>query len=192
MSADKSSPIKSKWVLNQESFDRLLMWLNPDREAAGRRYEDIRFRLIKIFMHRGCPVAEELADETINRVARKVAEIESDYVGDHALYFYGVANNVFLEHVKKRPGPLPLPDPDPPDEKEKNYRCLEKCLEHLTPQNRKIIVGYYTHEKKAKIENRKALADSLGISINTLRMRAHRLKAGLQDCVFDCIDRIKA
>ena len=58
--------------LSQEAFDRLLAWLNPNRALAGEKYEEIRRRLIKIFTCRGCTCPEVLADETINRVARKV------------------------------------------------------------------------------------------------------------------------
>jgi hypothetical protein len=62
-------------MLNQENFDRLLEWLHPDREEAGRKYKIIHTRLIKFFMCRGCAQAEEMADDTINRVCRKAKEI---------------------------------------------------------------------------------------------------------------------
>ncbi|HEY0047746.1 MAG TPA: hypothetical protein VGB68_00565, partial [Pyrinomonadaceae bacterium] len=58
-------------VINQENFDVLLNWLDRNREIAGQKYEKIRRRLIRIFLGRGCFEAEELADETINRVTRK-------------------------------------------------------------------------------------------------------------------------
>ena len=83
--------VRKEWDLTQENFDQLLAWLDPNREQAGRRYEDIRRKLVKIFVSRGCIIAEELADETINRVAMKVHEIVDTYTGDPALYFYGVA-----------------------------------------------------------------------------------------------------
>src|SRR4051794_16211659 len=89
--------------ITQESFDRLLEWLDADRERAGYRYEAIRRRLITIFTCRGCREAEALADETINRVTIKLPEIADAYVGDPALYFYGVAQKVHLEYLRKRP-----------------------------------------------------------------------------------------
>lgn len=178
--------------MTQESFDRLLNWLDPDRELAGKRYEEIRFKLIKIFVRRECQIAEELADETINRVAKRLLDIEENYVGDRALYFYGVAYNVFLEYVKKKPEPLPIPDPDPPDIIERNLECLRKCMEHLTTRNRELIQTYFGDEKGAKIARRKTLADEMNISLNTLRMRAHRIKATLRDCVLNCIKQSEA
>jgi DNA-directed RNA polymerase specialized sigma24 family protein len=191
MSANEFSSTKGKWTINQDSFDRLLAWLDDDRDQAGLRYEDIRIRLIKIFVRRGCNVAEELADETIDRVARKIMEIESIYVGDRALYFYGVAGNVFLEHVKRKPDPIPPPAPDPPEVVEANHRCLEECMERLTTRNHEFILQYYREERKAKIDNRKSLADRLGVSVNTLRMRAYRIKLTLQECVMECLGRVE-
>ncbi|HSO75349.1 MAG TPA: hypothetical protein VLU47_10975, partial [Blastocatellia bacterium] len=123
--------MKTEWVLSQEAFDSCLAWLDPDRERAGEKYEEIRSKLIKIFAHRGCPIAEELTDEAINRVSRRVPDIAGTYVGDPALYFYGVAHKVYLEHVKKRPEPKPLPPPEPTEEVERNYECLERCMEEL-------------------------------------------------------------
>src|SRR5215217_6613207 len=94
--------MKKGWVLTQELFDTLLGWLDPDRERAGHRYETIRLRLIKIFTSRGCPEAEELADETINRVASKLSEIINKWDGgDPARYFFKVAQYVLAERWKE-------------------------------------------------------------------------------------------
>lgn len=76
--------------INPEEFEKLLLWLDRDRESAGRAYEQIRLRLIKIFYARKCSVAEELADETIDRVAKKAASLLESYKGEPALYFYAV------------------------------------------------------------------------------------------------------
>ena len=68
------SPAKTLHILKQEEFDRLLCWLDPDPERAGLTYEKIRWRLVAILASRGCTSPEELADETIDRVARRVVE----------------------------------------------------------------------------------------------------------------------
>jgi hypothetical protein len=73
--------------LDQDGFDKLLGWLGPDRDSAGKKYEEIRLKLIKIFARRGCMLAEELADETMDRVCNKAQKIVDDYKGDPALYF---------------------------------------------------------------------------------------------------------
>src|SRR5437016_9086682 len=86
------TPARKLQVLRQEDFDRLLLWLDPDPERAGIIYEKIRWRMIAILASRGCRLAEELADETIDRVARRVADIQAKYVDERAIYFLGVMN----------------------------------------------------------------------------------------------------
>jgi len=194
---------KKVHVLQQEQFDRLLAWLDQDREQAGLVYEKIRRRLITIFAARDCSVPEELADETIDRVSRRVADIANDYSGDKALYFFGVANNVHHEHLKRPSSPereeelsyrereLSDPysyfEPDP----ELVHHCLEHCLGRFPVDERAMVLRYYSLEKQAKIGLRKQMADELGVSINTLRLRVLRMKEKLQPCVERCMDRTK-
>jgi DNA-directed RNA polymerase specialized sigma24 family protein len=180
------------WVLTQESFETLLAWLAPDRDEAGRKYETIRIRLIKVFTCRGCAEADDLADETINRVTSRLADIRDTFIGDPALYFYGVANKVHLEYLRRKPAP-PLPPAQPDsDDIEKEYACLEKCLEELPPNNRDLLLQYYREEKRAKIEHRRQLAEQLGIALNALRIRAHRVRNVLQECVQTCVQEATA
>lgn len=175
--------------LTQTTFDSLLAWLDPDRDQAGKKYESIRQRLIKIFTCRGRPNAEELADETINRVALKVPKIVKEYVGDPALYFYGVAQKVFLESLRKRPPTIMPPPIVKSDEIEQEYECLERCMEQLSQSNRELVLEYYQNDKGAKISHRKQLAQSMGIAQNALRIRAHRIRLTLQQCVQICLQQ---
>lgn len=180
--------MKGQTNLTQAAFDSLLTWLDSDREQAGRKYEQVRQRLIKIFTCRGRPDAEELADEVINRVTLKAGELAKDYVGDPSLYFYGVAQKVYLESLRKRPAAVFVPPPSPhTDEDEAEYECLESCVERLPPANRELVIEYYQNERRAKIEHRKELAGRLGIAQNALRIRAHRIRLALQRCVEECV-----
>jgi RNA polymerase sigma factor (sigma-70 family) len=174
---------------SQDNFDRLLKWLDPDRERAGIKYEEIRRRLIKLFICRSCIDAEELADETITRVIKKVAEIADSYVGEPIALFYGFARNVFYEYLKSKPFVPPPPPPDPPEELEKMSGCLDECMEKLPPDNRKMVLSYYQEEKQAKIDYRKRLADELGINMNALRIKMYRIRASLQECLMECVKR---
>lgn len=188
MVVDGSTPQRLREDLTQEAFDRLLAWLDRDRDRAGYRYEEIRSRLIKIFVCRGCAEPEELADETINRVARKIHEISDNYVGDPALYFYGVAQMVHREHLRKKRDPLPLPSPSALEQEvERRYECLEECMERLSSISRELILAYYGEEKQAKIDRRRELAEQLGIGANALWIRAHRIRESLRECVSKCL-----
>ena len=112
--------------------------------------------------------------------------IES-YIGDPAFYFYGVARNVHLEYVRKPPATLPIPPADPPEQKELEWKCLETCMDELSAENRQLVLEYYKDNKRAKIDNRKELADRLGVAPNALRIRMHRLRTSLHDCVASCL-----
>src|SRR5215216_4255597 len=187
----KKVEVKKQPILTQESFDRLLDWLHPNRELAGIKYEEIRLRLIKIFARRGSNCAEEMADETINRVTGKIESVAITYQGDPALYFYGVAQNVFMEYLKKRSIPLPEQVPAPVQESNKHYECLEGCIERLSPESRWLILEYYSEDKQAKIDHRKALANLLNVTPHSLTMRAQRIKARLKSCIQNCLKGAK-
>jgi len=180
------------WVLTQESFEALLNWLDPNREIAGQKYEQVRTRLIKIFACRGCCEPEDLADETINRVTKKLGEIAATFTGEPALYFFGVANKVYLEHLRRKPTPsLPIAT-ESSEEAERQYQCLDRCVGMLTSVNRELVMQYYQEDKRAKIEHRKQLADRFGIAVNALRIRAHRIRRSLQCCVQECLNEATA
>lgn len=184
--------MNKNWVLTQEAFDALLDWLDPDRQVAGQKYEDIRRRLVTIFSCRGCAEPEDLADDTINRVASKLSAIQSSYVGDPARYFYGVANKIYLEY-RRRPVPTVQTPPATYDEEiEKEFECLERCMQELTAENQKLVIEYYQDERQARIDHRKRLAEQLGIAINALRIRAFRIRASLQECVANCLQTAAA
>jgi DNA-directed RNA polymerase specialized sigma24 family protein len=182
------SAAKKLKELRQEDFDLLLHWLDPDRDRAASLYEKIRWRLIAILASRGCPEAEELADETIDRVSRRVIDIQETYVGDKAIYFLGVMNNVHHEYLKRPRLPRVINTAEDVDDKEKIHRCLDNCLEHLAPFSRRLIENYYAEQKRAKIDLRKMIARELGIKSSTLRLRALRIRAKLQTCIEQCVD----
>jgi DNA-directed RNA polymerase specialized sigma24 family protein len=175
------------WDIPQDAFNRLLAWLGQNPEAAGKKYEEIRRRLIKIFTCRCCDSPEDLADETINRVAAKVDELAGNYVGEPALFFYGVAKMVYLEYLRKRAHPVPPPAVERSEENEQTYKCLEHCMQSLPPRNHDLVLNYFREEKRAKIEYRKELARELGITLNGLRIKVHRIVASLHGCVLECL-----
>jgi len=182
-----------EWVMDQDDFDRFLAWLHPDREEAGKKYEEICRRLMKICRARGFveTAAEEITDETINRVIRKVPEIADHYIGDPALYCYGVLRNVMKERDRRPrpPGSLTVPAPDSWDEKEPRYACLDRCMDEQSPEDRRLLLEYYGAEGREKIDQRRQMAEQLGMSDNALRIRLCRLRAALKACVNQCLEQ---
>jgi RNA polymerase sigma factor (sigma-70 family) len=186
-------------LLTQANLDDLLRWLDPDRERAGQRYERLRRALIKIFAARGCHQAEDLADETITRVSNKAAVLAKTYVGDHSLFFYGVAKNVYREYLKPRLSydsriedrprsyNMAVTRGDPEMTDDTRFECMMRCLQGLAPKDREVVTQYYEEEKHAKIESRRALAQRYGLTINALRVKASRLRRSLRRCVLECM-----
>jgi RNA polymerase sigma factor (sigma-70 family) len=176
--------------LTKEQFNRLLVWLDPDPERAGEKYEAIRRRLISIFLNRQCFEAEDLADETINRVAHKVIELKDNYLGDPARYFYGVAKKVFLEHRRRREQPVrPPPTIASEEDLETSLACLDECLAKLSPPNRELILRYYQQQKQAKIASHKEMGEQMQLKAGALRARTHRIRVKLEKCVLECLER---
>ena len=173
-------------------FDEFLNWLDPDPNQAGTRYEDIRLKLIRFFICRGCGVeSEALTDETIERVIRKYRALADTYEGEPLRYFYGVGRNVFREWLDEQVKIRALPPPPPGDsseEKELLDQCLQKCLRDRPQTDQSLILEYYTGDKQQKIVNRKKLAERIGIAPNALRIKAHRIRTELRKCVEQCLE----
>lgn len=188
-------------VITREEFDRLLNWLDLDRGRAGERYESIRQSLIQIFVWRGYNDAEDLADETINRVTLKLEDLVESYMGDPARYFHGVAKKVMLEAEKSQHQyqrvPLaalrPLaagPDEDAL-EAELRAAALDRCLSKLTVEHRSLIMNYYREQRQSKIDRRKAIANKLDLRRGALRARVFRIRAKLEQCVRSELARLR-
>jgi DNA-directed RNA polymerase specialized sigma24 family protein len=190
---------KQDWVLTQGAFRRLLDWLDEQSDSGGKRYLEIRRRLVSYFDRKNCQSPDELADETLNRVARRLEE-ESEIITDApAHYCYIVARFVFLEALRQEKRHEPLTDKSnavavveattEPEEREGRLRCLDHCMKELDSDGHHLIVGYYRGQQRGKIENRRAMAARLGISLNALSIRACRIRDKLETCLRDCLNR---
>jgi DNA-directed RNA polymerase specialized sigma24 family protein len=193
---------KRDWALTQGAFERLLGWLGQDSEPGGEGYLEVRQRLVLYFDRKNCLSPDELADETLNRVARRLEE-EGAIISDApAHYCYIVARLVFLESWRERQRQEPLDERLPaharasvarPEaseerkERERRWECLERCLGNLEPADRELILGYYRGEERAKAENRRAMAAKLGVTMNALSIRACRLRDKLEACMRECL-----
>src|SRR5689334_24931287 len=96
------NPPKKDWALNREAFRQFLSWLDEGVESNGERYLEMRRRLVRYFDFRNCPFPDDLADETLNRVARKLEEKGEIAGATPAHYCYIVARLVLLESVRRR------------------------------------------------------------------------------------------
>ncbi len=179
-----------KSEITQKDFDELLKWLDKDKEVAAQKYQTIHRRLVQIFLARRAFPADELADRTIDRAIQKIDYLIKEYDGQPALYFYSVANKIFLEHLRK-PKIEPLTDnliqEEPGEESEAYFNCLNDCLNSFSPEQRELFIKYFQYEKQTKIEEHKQLAEKLGLNIKALRTRIYRLRVNLENCVRECV-----
>jgi DNA-directed RNA polymerase specialized sigma24 family protein len=188
------------WVVSRESFDRLLACLDSDRDRAALRYEVVRKKLSALFRWKGCRHPDELADQTLDRVARRLEEGTQLWVDDPYAYIHGVAIRVAQEHWRKpeREEPLAAPAhrelPAPPAEdetarraEERRLDCLGRCLDRLSAEHRRLLETYHLEGDGPRIAARKALAARLGVPMNALRIRVHRIRAELSACLEECV-----
>ena len=91
---------KNKWGLSLENLDRLLACLDVDREQAGAKYELLHNKLILYFECRDCPFPEAHADETLDRLARKLAA--GEIIREPATYLFGIARMLRLEIAREQ------------------------------------------------------------------------------------------
>jgi hypothetical protein len=200
----KDSRQQQGWVLSTKVFDALLNWLDQGIDSNGKAYVEMRKRLVFYFDRKNCSTPDELADETLNRVARRLEEegtIESE---TPAKYCYIVARFVFMEYLReshragialdevRRQGPGDyFVVPEGHNDEEKRLACLGRCTSKLDPVSRELLRQYYVGEARVKIANRRSLAESLGITMNALAIRACRLRDKLEACVRQCVNEAK-
>jgi DNA-directed RNA polymerase specialized sigma24 family protein len=72
---------------------------------------------------------------------------------------------------------------------ERERACLDRCLDRLASAERRIVLGYFEGERGARIRKRSELARELGVSLNALRLRIHRVTGRLRECVVRCVDQ---
>ena len=181
------------WTLTGQAFERLLMRLGSDAEAGGREYEALQRKLVLFFTMRGAAGAEALADETLDRVARRLDEGEA--VEQMRAYVFGVARRVLLEEAKQRARELSFvdglgqapADHGETDVTEARAACLQRCLQALSDEHRALIVGYYEGAGVTYLKERKRLAAQLGLSYVALKTQAHRLRNRLETCTRGCL-----
>lgn len=191
---------RRRWLLDRPALERLLSSLDADESRAAEQYERLRERLIVFFSGRQGPEPEESADETLDRVSRRIDEGEQ--IRDVTRYAYAVARLVLREswkRVRRRRHLLSrLFAPDAPAAghdvagvlgSDGAMECIRGCTERLPPEDRELILRYYDSEGRDQQEERQQLAARLGCSPVALRLRAFRIRRVLQACTHDCLAR---
>lgn len=186
-------------VLSQEEFDALLLLFSEDRDQAGLVYEDIRRNLLRYFESRNCRDSDILTDETLFRVATKAHTFDPARHTRPSSFVFGFASKILLEYardpVKMRitydrwvqtPVAAAMAVDHGESDEPEDVNCLNRCLAEMTEADRDLLLAYYSKEKHEKIKARKQLAAEMGVKMETLHMRVHRLRATLRKCMKRC------
>lgn len=176
---------RSKTVLSGDALAALLRALHADGDVAAREYLRIHRRLVDLFARRGLACAEELADETIDRVGRRLHDGLRLHGGDPSRYFVAVARFVAREHrraTRRFDGTDAIEHWQAPDQlhdADDTTASLEESLRRLTRGERELILAYYS-EEGGHNTSCAAMAAERGLSQNALRLRVHRLREKLR------------
>jgi DNA-directed RNA polymerase specialized sigma24 family protein len=197
---------RESWTPKQTAFRAFLSWLDEGTDSGGGKYLEVRRRLVLYFDRKNCSSPDDLADETLSRVARKLEEQGAITNVTPLHYCYIVAKFVFLESLRsgKRidaisknaaqtgvPGIVEVSSAGPGaglDNQQQRFACLERCLSKLRAEDRDLIVEYYRGQQRSKIEGRSRLAARLGLTANALTIRACRIRGKLEACVRGCLE----
>lgn len=189
------------WTPSESSFRQFLIWLDEGEESDGVRYLEMRRRLALYFDRKKCLSPDELADETLGRVAQKLQEKGEITNLSPAHYCYVVARFVFLEYLRRAEqnqlsmdeilgsassrvtAAEPSRDDNAVEKQAKLLDYLERCLDRLCSEDRELILEYYRGDGSRKIEGRRELAARLGLSQNALTIRSCRIRNKVEACV---------
>ncbi len=177
-------------VVTADTFEKLLARLAPERERAGVEYENLRRRLTRYFDLKGLGSPDYAADETLDRLAQKIAAGED--VRDFLHYAFGIAHWVYLERLRA-------------EERERRantnltqiqresltgttpyLETLEDCLNKLSKEDRELLEAYYGETDCVDlVQQRISLAQTRKLTLNSLRLRVYRLRQVLERCIRD-------
>jgi len=191
-----TSASQDKWTPTQQSFEKLLAAFHSDRDEAGKIYKDVRLKLSRYFERNGVTDAERYIDVTLDRVMRRLDE--GEIIAKIMAFIYTVASYVRMEAWNEEKQlhnaenemmrTTKKVQPEPVGESPQQL-CLDRCLAKLPVETQRLIHDYYSEEGSARIRLRRRMAKGLGIELNALRIRVHRIRLSLEACVKKCVSQ---
>lgn len=178
-------------------------------ENQDQQFNLLRLKLVRFFEIQGAGThAEDFADETISRVAEKLAEGGKIEVAEPFYYFRGFAINILREHwrskektvlleeienkelIASKINPAELTEQnDEQTLKERQLECLLQTLNFLPAENRNLFIEYHSENQGSRETWRTKIAEKLKIDVTALRNRVTRLRKKIEQLVLDCLKK---
>ena len=161
-----------------------------DPEKAGHIYTKLHRKLTNYFQMRGDNDPENAANITLDRAGVRIKG--GAVVPDITPYCLGIARIVALERFREQKREQNAGHAfaeefcknNANEEIATDYRHMAGCLAELSDEDRKLLTIYCQRESKAKLARlRDKLAAEGNMTLTALRMRVHRLRVILADCV---------
>lgn len=176
-------------MMQSEFLDALLSLLDEDREQAGLAYQKMHERLVRFFRLNNGSDPQALADETLDRLARRAADSMAENIGSLRAFSLGIARHVLQEDVRHRSrealSAQQWTDFTMAVDRDSEYLldAIESCLARMTVEKRELLRSYYEWRAGNKISHHQQIAERLGLTMNALRNRIMRARNELDDCV---------
>lgn len=175
----------------KNEMDKLLFWLNPDREKAIQLYLNLQERLVYYF--RGFDDREDLAGEVFNRTLDNFRKGTVMTEIDPAKYLYAIARNIKRENFRKRiilsldenAEADKLIQPDSEDNNEvfsEKYQAVRDCIESLGAEGELFLKYHIVPQRVDTDEYRSRMAESENITLYYLRVKIFRIKKKIIKC----------
>jgi DNA-directed RNA polymerase specialized sigma24 family protein len=178
--------------VHKEIFKELLNLLHPDEAQAAVEYQNLHQRLARFFDWNNVQDPMALADEALDRLAKRAAEPDSNEgVHNVSAFALGIARHLLQEEARRQ---LKMAEisrhwramesartQEP--ETEALEDALQQCLGKMQPERRRLIQAYYSYSSNEKIKMHQQLAEAEGLSLNALRNRALRARQELEACI---------
>lgn len=174
--------------LTVESLSFLLAKFSENERQAADAYTKLRDSLVRFFALKGDFEPDAAADETLDRVALKVAA--KTPIEDLTKYSFGVARLVFLERLrssqkeKKAAADFYAGRKPPLSAETDDFRFFRECFKALPDAERDFLRKYFADLPFQKlVELRRLLNGEMGFSAGQAQVKIFRLRKRLEQCV---------
>lgn len=176
-------------MVDGANFDALLRALDADTEAAGVAYRQLHQRLIHFFRLNNASDPEAMADEALDRLARRIGELQAEDIGSPQAFALGIGRHLLQEDRRRHRreseaasewAALALANDG---HHEELLQALDHCMAVMREDQQQLLRSYYQWTGRQKIEHHRQLAERLGLTLNAMRNRLMRARAELDKCI---------